>query len=303
VLVALVLVACGAPRADDSSIASSSTLAPSETATGDSSAAPAATTSAQTDRTASAAPPDSSTSASTATATGPGAVVPTVVETHPHDTAAFTQGLVLASDALFESTGGYGESTLREVDLASGSVRREVRLPDDLFGEGLAMVGDRLIQLTWREGRALVYDAGSFEAVEELTYEGEGWGLCHDGEALWMSDGSSMLTRRDPITFEALAVVPVTRSGQPVERLNELECVGGLVYANVWLTDDIVVVDPGTGEVVLVVDGSRLLEPDVVSGLPDEAVLNGIAHDPTDDTFLLTGKLWPSLLRVHIPRE
>src|SRR5690606_25808378 len=109
---------------------------------------------------------------------------------YPHDTAAFTQGLVFTPDALFESTGGYGESSLREVDLATGSVRRELHLPGDLFGEGLAMVGDRLIQLTWQAGRAFVYDSQTFEVVEELAYEDEGWGLCHDGEALWMSNGS-----------------------------------------------------------------------------------------------------------------
>lgn len=229
-------------------------------------------------------------------------VVAEVVATHPHDPGAFTQGLVLDGGVLYESTGRYGESTLRQVDVESGEVVRQVDLADDRFGEGLALVGDRLVQLTWQAGEAYVYDVESLELAEQWAYDGEGWGLCEDDGELWMSDGSSTLTRRDASTFATTAKVEVTRSGEPVDRLNELECVGGRVYANVWMTDEIVVIDPRSGAVVEVIDASGLLPAGDRTGLGPDAVLNGIAHDPSDGTFLLTGKLWPHLFRVRLGR-
>lgn len=228
-------------------------------------------------------------------------VEPEVVERLPHDPSAFTQGLVLSGGALYESTGLYGSSTLREVDVSTGTVRRQVDLDDQHFGEGLAAVGSRLVQLTWQEGIATVYEASTFEVVDRFRYQGEGWGLCHDGTHLWMSDGSSVLTRRDPGSFEVVDSIEVTRDGAPVERLNELECPEGEILANVWLTDEIVAVDPTTGEVTRVVDASGLLDAGSRSRLEDGAVLNGIAHDPVDGTLLLTGKLWPHLYRVTLP--
>lgn len=218
-----------------------------------------------------------------------------VVSIRPHDPAAYTQGLLLHGGALFESTGLYGSSTLREVDPQTGEIKRQVRLPPDSFGEGLALVGERLIQLTWQEGRAFVYNVADFKPAGELRYGGEGWGLCWDGRRLVMTDGSDRLTFRDPATLAVLGEVRVTLAGQPVYRLNELECVDGAVYANVWQTDEILRIDPGSGKVTAVADASGLLTP---AERRNAEVLNGIAWDPARKTFLITGKLWPKVFEV-----
>ena len=222
-----------------------------------------------------------------------------VLERLPHDSGAFTQGLLLEEGLLYESTGLYGRSSLREVDPETGEVLRIRRLDPQLFGEGLALVEDRLIQLTWRAGSALIYDLETFEPLGSLDYEGEGWGLCFDGASLWMSDGSATLFRRDPQTFEVLGRVAVTLDGEPVTRLNELECVGDHVYANVWQTDEIVRVVKESGRVDAVIDASDLLPPQMRAVLSPDAVLNGIAYDSRNDRFLITGKLWPSLFVVR----
>lgn len=222
-----------------------------------------------------------------------------VVSTYPHDPTAFTQGLLFYEGDLYESTGRYGRSTLRRVDVHTGSIFRRVPLADKFFGEGLARVGNRLVQLTWQEGRAFVYDILQFERVGEFSYEGEGWGLCHDGNRLVMSDGSSRLTFRDPNTFAATGQVDVRANGQPQTRINELECVDGMVYANVWSTDQILAIDPNSGRVDAVVDASPLLSAGERRILGPDAVLNGIAHDPATKTFLVTGKMWPKLFRVR----
>ncbi|ADI13711.1 glutaminyl-peptide cyclotransferase [Truepera radiovictrix] len=226
-------------------------------------------------------------------------LVPEVLATYPHDPEAFTQGLLWDGGRLFESTGLYGASTLREVVPETGEVVRLVALDARYFGEGLALVGDRLIQLTWQEGTAFVYDRATFERVGTFSYEGEGWGLCFDGEALYMSDGSATLTRRDPETFEVLETVEVTLRGEPVALLNELECAKGRVYANVFTTDVIVRIDPASGRVQGVVDASALLSAEERARLTRDAVLNGIAYNPEADTFYLTGKLWPKLFEVR----
>lgn len=231
-------------------------------------------------------------------AQAPKNAVPEVLATYPHDTDAFTQGLLLNGDRFFESTGLYGESTLREVVPETGEVVREVTVPPEYFAEGLTLVGDRLVQITWREGTAFVYDVGTLEQTGTLSYAGEGWGLCYDGEQVVMSDGSATLTRRDPETFEVLGSYGVTLDGQPVTRLNELECVGGDVYANVWQTDTIVRIDE-TGEVIQEIDASNLLTEEERAQLGPDAVLNGIAYDPEAKTFFLTGKLWPKVLEVR----
>lgn len=222
-----------------------------------------------------------------------------VVSRRPHDPQAFTQGLLLEGDRLFESTGMWGASGVRESDPSSGEVRRAADLPEDLFGEGLALVEGELIQLTWQAGLARRWDAGSFEPLGTHRYDGEGWGLCYDGERLVMSDGSSALTFRDPRSFEPLGEVTVTFEGQPLERLNELECIADAVWANVWRSDAIVRIDPDDGTVTGVLDLRGLLEPhpaEAVSG----AVLNGIAYDAAADTLLLTGKYWPELIEIRL---
>ena len=226
-------------------------------------------------------------------------LVPEVLAVYPHSPDAFTQGLVFEDGFLFESTGLYGASSLRKVVPETGEVKMQIELDDRFFGEGLALVGDRLIQLTWREGVAFVYDLETFDLVGEFRYDGEGWGLCFDGESLWMSDGSSVLTRRDPDTFAVLGHVTVTLRGRPLARLNELACIAGHVYANVFVTDYIVKVDTTGGQVVAQIDASNLLAPPERERLSPEAVLNGIAYAPDDDVFFLTGKLWPSMFKVR----
>lgn len=223
-------------------------------------------------------------------------LVPEVLATTAHDPTAFTQGLEYHDGFLLESTGGYGTSDRRRVDPATGAVLAAVPLPAEQFGEGLTVAGGRLVQLTWKEGVAIVADPATLEATGSFSYTGEGWGLCSDGTRLVMSDGSPVLTFRDLETFQVTGQVTVTLDGVPVEELNELECADGLVWANVWGATDIVAITPGTGEVRAVVDASSL----VPEGLAPGSVLNGIARRPGSDTFWLTGKNWPVLHEVRL---
>lgn len=223
-----------------------------------------------------------------------------VVSRRPHDADAFTQGLQLdGSGRLFESTGLYGASTLRQVDPRDGRVLRQLDLPDDWFGEGLALVGEDLVQLTWNAGTATRRDADTFELLETFSYAGQGWGLCFDGERLVMSDGSDVLTFRDADTFEVLETVAVTFEGQPLSQLNELECVDDAVWANVWYRDLVVRIDPADGRVTGVLDLAGILEPHPQESVAG-AVLNGIAWDPSAGTFLVTGKRWPELIEIRL---
>ena len=202
----------------------------------------------------------------------------------------------MAGGRLFASSGQYAKSTLNEIDPTTGDVLRSVPLDRQYFGEGLAAVDDRLIQLTWQERTALVYRAADFTEIGSFSYDTEGWGLCDDGDRLVMSDGTSTLFFRDRNTFEVLATVEVTNGGEPVAGLNELECVDGQVYANVYPTDGIVRLDPSSGRVTAEIDASGLLTPDEEE---DAEVLNGIAYDAAAGTFLLTGKYWPALFEVR----
>lgn len=230
----------------------------------------------------------------------PEAMEPVVTARYPHDDTAFTQGLVLAGDRFYESTGLYGESSLREVIPESGEVIRLLPLDRRYFGEGLAHVDGRLIQLTWRSGVAFVYDADTFEQTGTFSYDTEGWGLCFDGADLYMSDGSATLARRDADTFEVMERIQVTSDGEPVALLNELECVGDHVYANVWQTNEIVRIDKRSGRVTATVDATGLLTTEERAALDAAAVLNGIAHDPETGRFYLTGKLWPFVFEVEL---
>lgn len=223
-----------------------------------------------------------------------------IIQEYPHDTKSFTQGLLWCNNLVLESTGGYGSSRLRKVRLADGKVLREVTLPYRYFGEGLARIDDRLYQLTWREGKAFVYNLADFSHLRTLEYSGEGWGLTYDGSWLIRSDGSDSLTFHDPSTFAFFRKLPVRLAGRPVFRLNELEFVEGAIYANIWQSTDIVRIDPATGQVTGVIDTSTLPYRTRVAG---EDVLNGIAYDQESKTFLLTGKLWPKLYQVRfVPR-
>jgi len=220
-----------------------------------------------------------------------------VVAKYPHARDAFTQGLLWHDGAMYESTGRYGRSSLRRVRLEDGEVLAERSLDPSFFGEGLALVDDRLVQLTWRSGVAVVSDLESLEPQEMLRYPGEGWGLCFDGAELVMSDGSSILELRDPDTMALLREMTVWRGERPVRNLNELECVGDDIYANVWQSNEIMRIDAKTGRVTAVIDASGLLT--AIESLRSD-VLNGIAYKPDTDTFLLTGKLWPHVFEVEL---
>lgn len=221
---------------------------------------------------------------------------PEVLAELPHDPAAFTQGFELDGGALYEGTGLAGRSQLRELDPETGAVRRAVPLPGELFGEGITVVGDRIWQLTWRDGVALEWDRDTLTLLREVPLQGEGWGICADGGGrLVRSDGTDRLRFHDPGTFAEQGSVAVTLDGAPVSQLNELECVEGQVWANVWQTDRIVRIDPATGRVTAVVDAAGLLDP---ARRAEADVLNGIAALP-DGEFLVTGKLWPVTFRVR----
>jgi glutamine cyclotransferase len=225
------------------------------------------------------------------------ALVPEVIATYPHDPNAYTQGLLIADGVFYESTGRRGSSSVREVAIESGEVLRLRDVPP-YFAEGLALVDDRLIQLTWQDGIALVYDRDTFAYTDAYFYLGEGWGLCYDGESLYHSDGSQYITRRDAATFAALERIEVTYGDRPVIQLNELECVGDDIYANVWQTDFIVRIDKRTGAINGLIDASQLLAPEQ-RPTDSNGVLNGIAYDPEEDVFYVTGKLWQSLFKVR----
>lgn len=221
-----------------------------------------------------------------------------VVASHPHDAGAFTQGLLWADGGLYESTGKKGRSTVRRVALETGAVERRFNLPDRYFGEGLAKIDARLVQLTWKAGRGFVYDAGTLERRSSFDYAGEGWGLTYDGERLIMSDGSARLRFLDPESFSVAERITVTADGQPVSQLNELEMVRGELWANIYPTDLIVRIDPGSGAVVGVINGSGLRRHLPAGHRVD--VLNGIAYDPAGDRIFVTGKLWPRLFEVRV---
>ncbi len=221
-----------------------------------------------------------------------------VLRAYPHDPAAFTQGLVYLDGYLYESTGLYGESSLRKVDLETGEVLQQSDLTGEVFAEGLTDWGETLVQLTWREGLGYVYNRADFDLLDEFHYDTEGWGLTHDGERLIMSDGSSTLFFLTPESFEVTGTVNVSDAGDDIRMLNELEWVQGQVFANIWQTDDIVRIDPATGEVLGWIDLAGLLPPEART--PETDVLNGIAYDPAGDRLFITGKKWPQLYEVRL---
>lgn len=224
-----------------------------------------------------------------------------LIETLSHDTAAFTQGLELSDGRLFESTGLFDQSSLRELDPETGEVIRLIDVPE-VFAEGITVVeegdGATVLQLSWLAEQAFRYDRETFEVVETYSYEGQGWGLCHDEQRLVMSNGSSTLQFRDVDDFSLLGTVDVTFAGAPIEQLNELECVDGRVWANIWMSSLIVEIDPSSGNVTRVLDASSLTPPGFENSTDN--VLNGIAYDAVDDTYLITGKRWPDIFRIRI---
>lgn len=222
-----------------------------------------------------------------------------IVNTYPHDTAAFTQGLQWVDGVLFEGAGQYGASDVRRVDLESGEVLRRQPLADNYFGEGVTVMNGRLYQLTWREQTGFVYDPQTLVQLDTFTYETEGWGLTHNGRCLIMSDGSSTLTFRDPQSFAVLGELPVFDGERPVTNLNELEYVDGLIFANVWLTDFIAVISAQSGQVVGWLDLTEMAGG-IYDNYPGADWLNGVAYMPENGRFLVTGKYWPFLYEIEI---
>ncbi|MDN4519270.1 MULTISPECIES: glutaminyl-peptide cyclotransferase [Mycolicibacterium] len=223
-------------------------------------------------------------------------VEPVVLEEIAHDPEAFTQGFEISGGVLYEGTGQAGQSQMRTLDPDTGEVTRAVDIPGDYFGEGITVVGDRIWQLTYRDEVAVEWDRAALTPVREVPVPGEGWGLCYDGERLIRSDGTNRLTFHDPNDFTETGGVDVTRDGRALNGLNELECVDGQVWANLWPSDNIVRIDPASGAVDLVVNAAGLR----ARGIPPSAqVLNGIAH-VGGSQFLLTGKDWPKTFRVQM---
>jgi glutamine cyclotransferase len=221
-----------------------------------------------------------------------------VVNTYPHDPGAFTQGLVFLDGALLESTGLNGQSSLRKVDLKTGSVLKRVEVPAEYFAEGLAALDGKLFQLTWQNQKGFVYDLESFKLEKDFSYEGEGWGLTTDGHWLILSDGTDQIRFLDPATFEVKQTIHVLARGQAVNRLNELEYIKGEIFANVWGSDYVVRIDPATGRVTGVIDFTGLLAPQYRRF--DTDVLNGIAYDAKENRIFITGKKWPKLFEVRL---
>lgn len=222
-----------------------------------------------------------------------------VVHSFPHDPDAYTQGLLYDNGFLYESTGQYGQSSLRKVELETGVVVQLHQLDDRFFAEGLALFGNRLLQLTWQANKGFAYRLDSFEQLAEFAYPTEGWGLTYDGELLIMSDGSATLYFRDPFTFAEVSRIAVVAQGRPVSQLNELEWIAGEVFANIWQTDTIARIDPATGQVAGWIDLTGLLSDADRRGSNAE-VLNGIAYDPEAERLFVTGKWWPKLYQIEL---
>jgi|SRR5262249_20920677 len=221
-----------------------------------------------------------------------------VVNSYPHDPTSFTQGLIWKDGGFYESTGLYGQSKLRRLEFPSAKVMNELKLAPELFGEGLASIDERLIQLTWKSRRGFVYDRDSFRVIREFSYDNEGWGLTYDGKNLILSDGSSDLFYLDPQTFKPVRRLAVTINGRALTELNELEFIEGEIWANVWQTDLIVRIEPATGRVTSFLDLKGLLAPSDRRG--SEAVLNGIAYDADKKRIFVTGKLWPRIFEIKV---
>lgn len=224
-----------------------------------------------------------------------------VVNSYPHDVDAFTQGLVFHEGALYESTGLNGKSSIRQVDLQTGQVIRKLDVPSQYFAEGLAIMNGRAYQLTWLSQFGYIYDLSSFDVLKTFNYPGEGWGLTHDGRSLIMSDGTNRLRFLDPESFELQRVISVYDGSTPVNYLNELEYIDGEIYANVWQSNRVAIIEPGGGRINGWIDLRGLLKPEDRTGPVD--VLNGIAYDADHKRLFVTGKLWPKLFEIRLAQR
>ncbi len=222
-----------------------------------------------------------------------------LVKTYPHDTQAFTEGLFYLNGFLYESTGLERQSSIRKEKLETGEVLQKIDIPPQYFGEGIVNWKNRLISLTWKSEVGFVYDLNTLKVQRHFAYKGEGWALTQDGKRLIMSDGTPELRFLDPETLKETGRVTVTYDGKPVPQVNELEWVKGKIYANVWHTDMLIIVDPTRGDVTGVVDLTGLMPTSQRPPGPD-SVLNGIAYDAVHDRLFVTGKNWPKLFEIRV---
>jgi glutamine cyclotransferase len=223
-----------------------------------------------------------------------------VVNTYPHDREAFTQGLEYRNGFLYEGTGLHGRSTLRKVKLETGIVLQKLSLPPQFFGEGISVVGDRIVQLTWQSETGFIWGLQDFKLQRQFTYRGEGWGLTTDGRHLYFSDGTDEIRVLDSQTLAETRRIRVRENGRPLKDLNELEWVEGEILANVWQTDRIVKINPLTGRVTGSIDLTGILPAPERAGTD---VLNGIAYDAAGKRLFVTGKLWPKLFHIRLVKK
>lgn len=224
-----------------------------------------------------------------------------VLKAYPHDVNSFSQGLVIDGMTLFEGTGRYGTSKLREIELETGVIQREVPLGDRYFGEGITLFGDRIYQLTWKEQICVVYDRQKLQPLGSLRYTGEGWGLTDDEKYLYMSDGSSTIRVLDPQTFRLIRRIPVREGRRRVERLNELEFINGEIWANIWYLDRIARINPKDGQILGWIDCSQVYP---AAQRPDrEHAMNGIAYDEASERIFITGKNWPRVYEIEVVKK
>ena len=221
-----------------------------------------------------------------------------VVKVYPHDRAAFTQGLEYRDGFLYEGTGMVGRSSLRKVELATGRVLNKYDLPQPFFGEGITVLNQQILELTWQSQTGFVYDKSSLRVLRSFNYPGEGWGLTNDGKLIYMSDGSAQIRVWDPATLKEIRRMTVMDGNKPITELNELEWVRGEIYANVWQTDRIARISPTDGKVLGWIDLTGIIPR---SERPEsDAVLNGIAYDAAGDRLFVTGKLWPKIFEIKL---
>jgi glutamine cyclotransferase len=224
-----------------------------------------------------------------------------LINIYPHDKAAYTQGLVYDGQDLYECTGLYGNSTLRQVELETGRVLKLYRMPAKYFGEGITIWKNHLIQLTWKSMEGFVYNKSDFKRIGDFYYQREGWGITNDGQRLIMSDGSDTLYFMNPDTFEDTGSIKVKDNGKPVFQLNELEFIDGKIFANIYFYNSIAIISPETGSVIGWIDLQGLMARE--RNLSHVDVLNGIAYNAKRNTLLVSGKFWPELFEIEIQRE
>lgn len=223
-------------------------------------------------------------------------LIPKIINKYPHDKNAYTQGLVYHNGYLYESTGLYGKSTLRQVDIKSGKVIKSINLLPTYFGEGITIFDNKIYQLTWENKKAFIYDLNTFKLLKEFTYPTEGWGITTDGKQIIVSDGSNFLTYYDANNFSIINTMMIKQGNKSLYNINEMEMVDGMIYANVYMTDNIVIINPNNGDVVGWVDISLLRQN--LDDSSNAEVSNGIAYNPETKTFYLTGKNWSNLFEV-----